>query len=146
MGSSWVTPVTVHDRVSPSASVAPLNVTLRSLWFGGQRSGPAVTAVQTGLWFNVVVNVEELFAAAGSNCSAETVPVLTMVEPALPAFTVIVKVVDAPLAKLAAVHVTVPARSPHPAEAETNVVFTGSASVTTKLVAVEGPLLVTFSE
>ena len=48
----------------------------------------------------------------------------------------------APLASDAAVHVTVPPDSPHPAPADTNVTFPGSVSLTVSEVAVSGPPLV----
>jgi len=67
-----------------------------------------------------------------------------VIEPLAGAVTVTVNVVDAPLARLAMVgQVTTPRLFVPPPEAETKVTAAGKLSVTTMLVAVEGPLLVT---
>ena len=111
-----------------------------SLWFGGHRLGPPVTLLQTGLWFSVVTTVELSFAELGSDWSPLIVAVFVSDVPELPAVTVMSNVFEAPLARLAAVHVTTPARWVHPALADTNVEFAGSVSVTVTPVAAAGPL------
>jgi hypothetical protein len=52
---------------------------------------------------------------------------------------------DAPLARLPIVQVTIPAAWMQPAQADTNVEFDGSVSVTTTPVAFAGPLFVAAS-
>src|SRR4051794_541352 len=91
VGSSWVTPVTAHVSVSPSASVAPLRTTGTNLWLGGQSvPGEAATAVHTGLWFSVVTAVAWLLPGTGSDWWAATPAVLVIEPPALPARAVTV--------------------------------------------------------
>ena len=114
----------------PSASVAPVSVISFSLWFGGHRFGPPVTLPQTGLWLSVVTTVELSFAPLGLDWSPLIAAEFVRDVPELPAVTVMSNVVDAPLARLAAVHVTTPAAWVHPALADTNVEFAGSVSVT----------------
>ena len=130
LGSCCVTPLTVSDTGSPSASVAPVSVMVFSLWFGRHKFGPAVTAVQTGLWFSVVLTVHVLFVGSGSFYAPVTVPVFAIWVPALPAITVIVNETVAPFANVAATHVTVPAARVHPDDDDTYVEFAGSVSET----------------
>src|SRR5262249_33660842 len=127
---------------SPSGSVAPVSVISLSLWFGGHRFGPPLTPVQIGLWLRVVTTVDVLFARFGSNWNPETVAVFVSDDPALPAVTVMSKLVDAPFARLPTLQVTTPAAWVQPA-ADTNVEFDGSVSLTTTFVASAGPLFFT---
>src|SRR6185312_1022 len=86
-----------------------------------------------------VVTEDVLFAAVGSVCEALTTAVLTA-EPTVCAMTETVNTAVAFTAKLAAVHVTVPALNEHPALAELKLTCEGRVSVTTMVVAGEGPL------
>ena len=84
--------------------------------------------------------MELLFAPLGSDWSPLIVAMFVSDVPELPAVTVMSNVVEAPLARLPAVHVTTPAAWAQPALAETNVEFAGSVSVTVTPVAAAGPL------
>ena len=79
-----------------------------------------------------------LLATLGSGSAAETLALLTMFPNAV-GVTAIVETALAPLARLGMVQVTTPAACVQPAEAETNVTPAGRVSVTTTLVAGEGP-------
>src|SRR3954471_1383972 len=141
VGSSCQIPVIVSATMLPSASVTPLMLRVTHLWFGGQRSGPADAPLHTGLWLTLVVTLAELLPGFGSVWCAATVAVLTIELPD-PAFTVTVKVSVPPGARPAAVQLTTPPTGAQPADAETNVEFAGTGSLTRMPVAVVGPLFV----
>ena len=84
-----------------------------------------------------------LFDGTGSLVS-EVLETVLVTEPPTGSVTTTVKLVNAALAKLVKVgHVTTPALVVPPLEALTNVTFAGRTSLTTTLLAVEGPRLVT---
>lgn len=91
----------------------------------------------------VVTSVTESLDAFRSRALDVTLAVLEMVPVAPGAVTVMVYAALALLAKDAAVQVTVPPDSLHPAPAETNTTPPASTSLTVTSAAVSGPALVT---
>jgi hypothetical protein len=94
-----------------------------------------------------VCSVTELLAPSGSTVAAETEAVLVMVVSIRPAerLTDTLTTTDAPLARLAMLHVTVPPDSeqfPKGTIAQFRVAPVGSVSVMTRSAAAMGPLLV----
>ena len=84
-----------------------------------------------------------LFAAMGSKVPAVLLTTLLNVALLAGAVTVTVKLVVAALAKLVSVQFTTPLLLVPPPEALTKVLLVGKVSLTTTLLAVEGPRLVT---
>src|SRR2546426_893686 len=87
----------------------------------------------------------ELLAAFGSDSLPVTVAVLEMLPAVAGAVALMVNVELAPLARLPAAQVTVPALLVQPALADTKVTPVGRVSVTLTPVAVAGPLFVAVS-
>lgn len=93
--------------------------------------------------------LDELFAALGSEVELATVAMLVTVPVPVPLLTVSVKVAEAPLTSEGIEHVTVPATllqakaGPVLCVIETNVVPAGTTSLTVTFAASLGPLLVT---
>jgi len=111
---------------------------------------PAVTgsgaslaeSASTGAEVTVVVTAAPAIAAVSAQSTAY-VPFVIVVPLASGLFarTTICTEPEAPAARLPMLHVTVPPASVPPAVADTNVVFAGTASVTTTAVAPPVPLL-----
>ena len=97
----------------------------------------------------VVVACDESFPGTGSVVDVEEIAAELVIVAALGTSvftsTFTVNTADAPSAREAAVQVTVPDASVHPAEAEVKVTVDGSTSVTVNPALSEGPRLVTVS-
>src|SRR5262249_6882805 len=87
----------------------------------------------------VVVADAVLLAAFGSVWSPDSVAVFVVVPAVVGAVTTIVRVADAPLARMPIVHVTLPEPFVQPVEAVTNVTPVGRLSVMVTPVALPGP-------
>jgi hypothetical protein len=102
-----------------------------------------VTAMSAeGAGATVVVADAELLAGLGSASLAETVAVLVTV-PAAVGVTTMVRVEEAPTARLPTLQLTVPLALVHPDDADPKVTLPGRVSVTDTPLAGLGPLLVT---
>ena len=121
---------------SPFGSVAPLSVTMTSLWFGAHRSGlSAATALQTGgafAGFTTVASVSELLPGTGS-CVVEVAEAVFERSASVVGVTLIETLALPPFAIVPSAQVTVPLACEHvPWEgvAEPKVTPAGSVSVT----------------
>jgi len=107
-----------------------------------EKNRPAMRRIadRLGAWYTPAA----LLLAGLGSAVPDVAEAVLVNEPLVGAVTVTVKVVEAPLARLAmAGKVTMPLLLIPPPEAETKVTAAGKLSITTTLLAVEGPLLVT---
>src|SRR5207253_6637474 len=128
--SSCVAPMITVASVSPSESVAPVAPTVWNVWFGGQRSGPAVSDVQTGLWLTAIVASAELLPGFESGLWPVTLAEFVRDDAApFATCTTIDLLADECAATVPKSHVTTLAAVEQPGSPETKLSPAGSVSV-----------------